>query len=212
MPFSEMKFRSNMGNYLNSLHLLGQGVEIGVHTGIFSEQIMRHWKGRKLWLIDPWRYLDEYLDNCNTSDKRMERRLELARQRLHKWRPKIGFAQRANLQLTFLSKTRVTSFTLMPITATNMVRQDLKLWYSKLRAGGLFSGHDYFDALTDEKLNPVFSAELIPRERLVSYGVKSAVDEFAKEIGVNVLYTKDKYPTWYFVKKDGAYKQAACSL
>jgi hypothetical protein len=208
-----MKFRSNIGNYLNSLRLLGQGVEIGVHTGIFSEQIMRHWKGRKLWLIDPWRHLDEYLDNCNTSDQRMEHRLELARQRLHKWQPRIGWIRATSELAANLFKQDSCDFVYIDANHSYQhVRQDLELWYSKLRVGGLFSGHDYFDALTDEKLNPVFSAERVPREKLVSYGVKSAVDEFAKEIGVSVLYTSDKYPTWYFIKNDGPYKQASCTL
>jgi hypothetical protein len=155
-----------MGNYLNSLHLLGQGVEIGVHTGIFSEQIMRHWKGRKLWLIDPWRHLDEYLDNCNTSDKRMERRLELARQRLHRWEPRIGWIRSTSELAANLFMQSSCDFVYTDANHSyQYVRQDLRLWYSKLRVGGLFSGHDYFDALTDEKAQSgVFSAANSTRE------------------------------------------------
>jgi hypothetical protein len=40
----------------------------------------------------------------------------------------------------------------------------------------------------------------IELELLTSYGVKSAVDEFALCLGVIPEHTPEKYPTWYFEK------------
>ena len=46
--------RSGLPQLLNELHLVGEGVEVGVHQGEFSEHILSHWHGRVLHLVDPW--------------------------------------------------------------------------------------------------------------------------------------------------------------
>ncbi len=66
------------------------------------------------------------------------------------------------------------------------VRDDLTLWYPKLRPGGLFAGHDYLDG---------------SRPPWGEFGVRSAVDEFAAGLGVRVLATAEvEWQSWYFHK------------
>jgi len=65
------------------------------------------------------------------------------------------------------------------------VREDLLAWYPKLRVGGLFSGHDYVDL--DTALN--------------DFGVKTAVDEFARYVHKGVFQTNETLlPSWYWIK------------
>ena len=53
------------------------------------------------------------------------------------------------------------------------VKEDLAMWFPKVKIGGVFAGHDYWDGpvfLNDHTfLDPAF------------FGVKKAVDEFFKE-------------------------------
>ena len=52
---------------LNYRKLLGEGVEIGVWKGEFSEHILKNWKGSKLYSIDPWKSFSDnsYKDGMN---------------------------------------------------------------------------------------------------------------------------------------------------
>ncbi|SDD85095.1 Methyltransferase domain-containing protein [Sphingomonas sp. YR710] len=79
--------------------------------------------------------------------------------------------------------------------------EDLDLWFPKLKIGGIFSGHDYFDALADDEFEPILhgSKELDVNE-LTSYGVKSAVDRFVNINNYEITVTNEEWPTWYFIK------------
>lgn len=57
---------------------------------------------------------------------------------------------------------------------------DLRLWWPKLKKGGVFAGHDYFES------NGI--------------GVIQAVDEFAKEFRRDVHITSEEKPSWIMVK------------
>ena len=46
----------------------GVGVEVGVHQGHFSEHLLKSWGG-VLYMVDPWRPLDNYIDESNAKDR-----------------------------------------------------------------------------------------------------------------------------------------------
>jgi hypothetical protein len=50
------------------------------------------------------------------------------------------------------------------------VKRDIHNWYPKLKFGGVFSGHDYFDGKTKHGV----------------FGVKSAVDNFCIQNSINL--------------------------
>jgi hypothetical protein len=196
-----VRFRSQIGQQLNALGLTGEGVEIGVHTGQFAEQILQHWKGHRLWLVDPWRHLDDYLDSFNTSNKRMERRLKLAQRRLKRFDKRVGWIRERSEIAVKCFKPESCDFIYIDANHSyEHVRIDLSLWYPKVRPGGIVAGHDYYDAVADEALEPVMIYKKVLPSTLTSYGVKSAVDEFANDLGVTIHKTAEKYPTWYFLK------------
>ena len=64
--------------------------------------------------------------------------------------------------------------------------EDLEAWYPKVKKGGLISGHDY--------LNPVCSEGVEDN----GWGVKQAVDEFTKKLGVEYEVGSDF--TYFFTK------------
>lgn len=195
-----MRYRSELGRYLNSLELVGVGAEVGVHTGRFAEQILRTWKGRTLWLIDAWRNLEDYRDSWNASDAAMERRYMLARRRLAPWGERTKWLrERSNRAAKDFAHGTLDFVYIDANHSFEHVSQDLRAWYPLVRTGGLIAGHDYFDAVADAGLEPVFGRSA-PPEQLTSYGVKSAVDAFTGRLGVPLSFTKEKFPTWYFVK------------
>ena len=104
--------------------------------------------------------------------------------------------------------------------------QDLRVWWPKLREGGLFSGDDYMD-YRDTPFLPrgkAYSHYGKDVQRSNRWGVIRAVTQFAKEVGASVHITwfpgksievnpdslrkKDEagqlhcyfYPAWYMIK------------
>jgi len=50
----QLSTRGELPSYLTSLGLLGEGVEIGVRDGDFSQWVLSRWSGEKLHMVDPW--------------------------------------------------------------------------------------------------------------------------------------------------------------
>jgi len=63
-------------------------------------------------------------------------------------------------------------------------KQDIALWWPKVKKGGIFSGHDYLN-------------EELPEG---SFGVKRAVDEYIKEQKQVLFVISQDWPTWYIIK------------
>lgn len=65
-----LKDRADIPNLLNDMGLLGTAVEVGVRDGDHSFWILSHWKGKMLYMVDPWIEQDSkvYNDISNVSD------------------------------------------------------------------------------------------------------------------------------------------------
>src|SRR5687768_12025070 len=66
--------RDEIPAVLNRRGLTGQGVEIGVKLGRYSDVLLRSWQGEKLISIDPWLEAepDEYVDHANVDQDQHE--------------------------------------------------------------------------------------------------------------------------------------------
>jgi hypothetical protein len=187
-------------NLLNSLDLK-IGVEIGVFKGKFSKIILNKWNG-KLYLIDSWKLLnkDEYNDisnNSNYSDTIKNIK---------------GFENRS-FMIRGLSEEIVDMFSdnsldFIYIDANHKyesIKNDMNLWWPKLKIGGLFSGHDYLDMnWKDEPFAPNGKDKYIWKpdfsEFIGEFGVNPAVDEFCKENNYKLNLTNEWFGTWFFIK------------
>ena len=64
------------------------------------------------------------------------------------------------------------------------VREDIELWYPKVRKGGILAGHDYLDGWAPNYV----------------YGVKSAVDEFRSLTRLKLAISREATsPSWFFL-------------
>ena len=159
---------------LKVLDLSGEGAEIGVAWGNFSEKILNGSNLNKLYSIDPW------VGNCY-------KRYFKAANKLSIFKERSEIIREASVQAA--TKIQNESLDFVYIDANHSyesVKQDLELWWPKLKKGGVFSGHDYINGQFPEGL----------------FGVKKAVDEFLEDKNkTKPFITPGFWPTWYFIKK-----------
>lgn len=156
----------------------GRGAEIGVWEGKTSMALLRHFPDLILYMIDAWgdeldpcmdEHMDSFYEKCPAAKKRALKMTGFASDR----RVVIHDSSR-NASLDVLDGS--LDFVFIDANHTyESAAEDIKLWYPKVRLGGLFSGHDY-----DKK-----------------WGVKRAVDEFASEHNYKFSVFKR---TWTLIK------------
>lgn len=180
-----MNERNDLPKFLNEHGLLRAGAEIGVGDGSFALHIRTHWKGKTLHLIDRWRHTEGYEDVHNLSDD------EFADEFLHVARTfsfiqSVAIYRMESVEAAFLFADESLDWVYIDADHSyNSVKRDLEAWYPKVRHGGLFAGHDYFDGTIAEGV----------------FAVKRAVDEFAYQRVPHVLTTNEVWPkTWYWIK------------
>ncbi len=179
--------RDEFGKLLNSFGLVGEAVEIGVLRGEFSRVLLDSWNGTRLHLVDPWRKIATgYVDIHNLPDLEHE---ECLKQTLKNLAPHAGrFAIHRSLSCETVRNFADDSLDFIYIDAnheTSAVLQDLQAWFPKLRKGGILAGHDFLDGELPEG----------------SFGVKSAVTQFAHERRLAICVTQEAvWPSWYCMK------------
>jgi hypothetical protein len=138
---AEFVGRDNFGEFLNRQGLKGHAVEVGTHRGAFAHCLLSHWKGKRLFCIDPW--LSGYDDNDPASRSDRDDDYRAAIETLS------TFGERAVITRK-LSADAVTDFYddslhFVYIDGNHQpefVRLDLEVWWPKLGMGGLLAGHD----------------------------------------------------------------------
>ena len=157
----------------------GAGMEIGVHRGDFSSQILEIAKPSEMHLVDPWQYESSetyerawYGGKAEGGQHEMDTRYRLvcdkfkeliAQGRVIVHRAYAGDALSA-LPDNYLDWVYIDGNHLY-----DYVKQDLELSLRKIKPGGLITGDDYTDG------------------GWWKGGVKQAVDEFAKNDAVELI-------------------------
>lgn len=181
--------REELPLLLNARGLLGDGAEVGVKTGFFSEVLLDRWRGRRLISIDPWEAdePDAYVDVANVTQAEHDAFCEETRARLER------FGARSEIwreySTTAAQKIADGSLDFVYLDARHdeaSVREDLEAWWPKVRPGGLMAGHDYVDGTFPEG----------------EFGVKSAVDAFfaEREAKVTATWGDPPWPSWWVLK------------
>jgi hypothetical protein len=194
---------------LSENKLNGKGVEIGVFKGEFSKHILDNWDG-KLYLIDPWRGIEDYIDASNHHNHPSAY--------VDTMNSISGYEDRA-IMIRCLSSQAIELFENESLDfvyidgnhAYDYVKKDIELWFPKLKKGGLFSGHDYL------RMDWEYKPEIDPENRKDKYmwmkgniddplkyagifGVNPAVEEFCGERGIKFYITSEWTSSWMFFK------------
>ena len=193
------------------------GVEIGVFKGEFSRAILEKWNGT-LYLIDPWRELsdEEYLDSSNHKNHQ-----DAFLQTMNSIK---GFESRAFMlrglgeELVHLFKDNSLDYIYIDGNHDyDHAKQDLKLWWPKLRPGGLMAGHDYLQlnwerqpklkngkdihVWADGENWSIINRPGTPEEGYSGvFGVNPAVEEFAAELGLDFELTSEWTSSFLIIK------------
>lgn len=184
---SMLPSRRDLGIFLNSLGLCGEGVELGVNYGEFSRVILNHWKGSKLHLIDAWEKQDNlvYNDLCNNNTQ--DQYNECYRQTFNRFSNNKKVQIHKKYSTEALDSFEDQSLDFIYLDANHSFKatyEDLSNWSKKVKPNGLLSGHDYINCYAHNS---------------VWFGCKYAVDKWAEENGFPVYtsWEDNDFPSWF---------------
>jgi hypothetical protein len=196
-------FRAQLGQMMERIGGT-TGVELGVKTGAFSYEILRHWEScKRFYLVDSWRKLSNYVDIANVDDAQHLQHMFDARRRLS------PFTNRTSL--LFLPMLTSEAAELVPpgldlvyVDARHDycgVAEDIAAWWPKLRPGGILAGHDYLTNTEVRARTPWQDWSLCADGSIRAGAVKQAVLDFAAAHGgLDVEVSADEWPTWLIRK------------
>jgi predicted O-methyltransferase YrrM len=188
--------RRVLPHLLNHLHLTGEGCEIGVFNGYFSEIILRHWEGKRLFSIDPYQTFAEktYLDQSNIDQEEFERVYAQVREALSPYKDRSLIMRKTSVEAASGFSDGSLDFVYLDGNHRyESVQEDIEAWYPKIKDGGLLAGHDYVeDGITAHG----------------DFGVRKAVAEFSAKYQINVYQTAEPFPSWMAQKNHSAGKPA----
>lgn len=183
----EISRRDQFGALLNARGLLGQAVEVGVHRGEFAEQLLATWSGRRLHCVDPWQdHLPDYDGHVPESNRIADLGETIGR--LSAFGDRAAIHQRTSSLAAplFPDATLDATLDFCYLDANHRrryVEQDIRLWWPKIRPGGILAGHD---------ISGFWQAEVEP-----------AVVAFARRLDRRIYLVPDRRPqpaSWYVYK------------
>ena len=180
--------RDELPEVLNRRGLVGEGAEIGVKLGRYSEWLLDNWRGARLISIDPWLEdaPESYRDRANVAQDEQDHFHRETVERLARFGDRSVVWRTTSVEAA--ADVPDGSLDFAYIDARHdyaSVLEDLAAWLPKVRPGGIIAGHDYVDG------------ELVQGD----FGVKPAVDEFFGARGIPVHATEGRepaemFPTW----------------
>ena len=175
---SVIKHRHELFAWLEATGRQGKWVEVGVAAGGHSRMMLEMAKFDQIYMVDVWDAEHEY--NAGESVGWYESCCNLAgeysdRCTIIRDLSAVASLQFADASLDFVFIDADHSY--------DGIFVDLRMWYPKVRSGGVMAGHDYVD--------------------WAGYGVIKAVDDFVAEHGLQMtLLPVEPHdnPVWAFVK------------
>lgn len=157
------------------------GAEIGVEQGEYTEVLCK--AGLEIYAIDAWQAHKGYRDHVN--QKKLDGFLEKTKERLAPYNCHVVKAFSMDAARDFDDE----SLDFVYIDANHTFRHvadDIYEWSRKVRKGGIVSGHDY----------KIFPGKF----GLDGCHVKHVIDAWAKAKGLEIFFTKERTPSWFYVK------------
>lgn len=188
MSVKQIQTRNEFSGLLNKFAMNGVGVEVGVAEGEFSKIISKQWKFSKYFLIDSWQHFasEVYNDINNVSDEEHKRR-HLAVMDHFKDNSNVIIVRQFSAHAALMFSDNSLDWVYIDANHKyEAVKQDLALWFPKIKHNGILSGYDY---IKDEHY-----------KGMGEFGVKRAVDEFVEKFNLMLYTTKENFPSWYVFK------------
>jgi len=166
------------------------GAEVGVWHGDFSALILENSSVEVLHSIDPW---------TNADGDEMTTDYEEAKIRLSKFVGRSVIKKASSLSASSEFKDGTLDFVFIDGDHRyEAVKADIEAWFPKVRAGGVFSGHDYCSR--GKALERAQTTKKFPDQ--YKKGIIRAVDEFSDARGIKIMLTEERYyRSWWIVKE-----------
>lgn len=184
---NSVRFRDDLPFLWNRMGLTGNGAEIGVQAGVFSQHILDTWKGQKLYLIDSWRHFSGgYVDIANGDHNVQLNNMAKCFMSLYGQGSRAVLIRELSVDAAAIFHDGFFDWVFIDADHSyEAVKNDLSAWESKVKKGGIFCGHDYLNSTKEENGHSEF-------------GVKRAVDEWAEKRGLTVHTTSEEiFPFWW---------------
>ncbi len=141
--------RSELGAFLNEIGLTGSMVEIGVAFGGYSLEVLSAWKGKEYVMVDPW--------VTQPADVYKERTDNIP---YESWYQQCVSISKSDDRVKLVRDYSVDAAALFPDGYFDCVyidgnhcyeafTADYYAWWPKVKSGGVFSGHDCYNATTE---------------------------------------------------------------
>lgn len=199
--------RKELTEFFEQKRYLNKGVEVGSFNGGFASEILENWQGN-LYLVDVWRKLegDDYFDTSNYEIEG-EIYLECAK-RTSSYANRCFMLRMDSENASYLFNDNSLDFVYIDANHKyDSVKQDIDLWYSKVRKGGILAGHDYLGLdwyndpnFLENKKDKYIWSENSKDVAAGIFGVNPAVDEFAKKNDHELHITNEWWGTWFIIK------------
>ena len=172
--------RDNFGSWLNTVKLLGTGVEVGALSGVYSKVILDSWIGQRLFLIDPWetqpveiyREDDGRFNHKGAYDQALE---------LSKKDPRAILLKGLSADVVHQFSNNTLDFVYIDANhAYENVFEDMTLWWEKVIPGGILCGHDFYNCIKHPFYNQV----------------QQAVEDWSKQNGIDFCVTTECTSWW----------------
>lgn len=153
------------------------GLEIGCAEGETTKHLLSNFPSLKLYGIDPYqKYID--WNGYNLNEDHMNRSFKLFEESIKKYKKRHILIQEYSDDVVSQFEDNSLDFIFIDGLHTyEQVLKDCRNYYSKVKSGGIFSGHDY---------------------RVISE-VNRAVNEFAQEINITTIL-ETEVDVWYWIK------------
>ncbi len=163
--------------------LTRMGVEVGVYKGDLSSRLLKADPNLLLFMVDPWNvkaYKDTDDDYAKLSQEEFSEVMETAFMVVSPYKDRAQVIRKTSVEAAPMFEDKSLDFVFIDADHSyEATSEDIKLWWPKVRIGGLLCGHDY----RDDK-HP---------------GVKRAVHEF---IGTKREMRLGENYTWFVTKWD----------
>jgi len=161
------------------------GVEVGVWKGSNAYDMISFLPIKKLYLIDPYKHYDNY-DDYKEDD--MDNMYDRVKEKFKPFGDKVKLIRKMSIDAVEDIPDGCDFIYIDANHSYEFVKKDLKLFYPKVKKGGIFCGHDY--------------------NYIRHPGVTKAVNEFSEEIDNKVYSMVESIDSrglevsdWWMIKK-----------
>jgi len=160
------------------------GAEIGVYKGEFSEKLLLRSGLHILYGIDTWENSAMTWKNLPEPSKVYQNCID----RLAKFNKRVRLIQGESTQVAKQFKQHSLDFIYLDADHSyNAVLADLQAWWDKVRPGGMFSGHDFYNRYSG-------------KPKTLVKGVEKALGEFLPED--MVVHVTNEACASFFITKE----------